>query len=586
MSGIWKVLRPRDNIIPYYFFSITPLTIHNMKRREILKTLSVVPVAGGIMSIDPLMLSDKHKKPANDAGLLSNPVEGALALGPQIYQSIGVEPVINCRGTFTAIGGSIELPEVRKAADYASQNYVYIDELAMAVGKRLAALTGAEWGMVSSGCAAGMKHVTVACITDGDPEKLVRVPDLTGFTKTEVIAPRYSRNQYDHAIRNAGVKLITVDTMEEFKNAINSSTAMIYLFSAPREYDNGPLSIDNVAAVAKEKNIPILVDAAAEVLTIPNIHLKRGATIVAYSGGKAIRGPQCAGLLLGKKDLLFSAWQASSPHHGPGRDNKVGKEEHIGMLAAVEAWVRRNHPEEEKMWISWLEYISKKVTTINGVKTNITEPQGVDNRSARLSITWDPTVLNITGEEAADDLANNKPRIALNGRTNPREGTASLSISAHMMQPGDEKIVADRIYKILAQKREKKNIIIEPPAADLSGNWDVSVEYYSGKGEHRLFLEKQQGNEIRGTHKSTFSLLDIAGRVEGKKVRLQSNYHENAESIPYTFDGTIDGESFSGVLYLGEYRSANFIAKRSEYRQRAVNNITVPSHGGKKNDSW
>jgi len=557
-----------------------------MKRREIIKTLSAIPVAGGLMSIEPFVTSVNQKKPGNDAGLLTNPAEGALALGPQIYQSIGVEPVINCRGTFTAIGGSIELPEVRKAVDFAAQNYVHIDELAMAVGKRLAAITGAEWGMVSSGCAAGMKHVTVACLTDGDPEKLVRVPDLTGFTKTEVIAPSYSRNQYDHAIRNAGVKLITVDTMDELKNAINSRTAMIYLFSAPQAYSDGPLSIDNIAAVAMEKNIPILVDAAAEVLTIPNIHLKRGATIVAYSGGKAIRGPQCAGLLLGKKDLLFSAWQASSPHHGPGRDNKVGKEEHIGMLAAVETWVRRNHPEEEKMWISWLEYISKKVTTVNGVTTKITEPQGVDNRSARLSITWDPAKLNITGEEVANELAVNKPRIALGGRTNLQEGTSSVSISAHMMQAGDEKIVAERIYNILAQKYEKKEVVIEPPAAILTGNWDVSVDYYSGKGEHKLFLGKQDGNDIRGTHKSTFSQLDIAGKIDGKKVRLQSYYRENAESVPFTFDGIIDGDSFSGVLYLGEYRSANFIAKRSESRGRPVNNITVPSYGGRKSDSW
>jgi D-glucosaminate-6-phosphate ammonia-lyase len=557
-----------------------------MKRREIIKILSTVPAVGGLMSIEPLMASGSYKNAVTEESLLANPAEGALALGPQIYQSIGVEPVINCKGTFTAIGGSVELPEVRKAVDFAAQNYVHIDELAMAVGKRLAALTGAEWGMVSSGCAAGMKHVAVACITDGDPEKLVRVPDLTGFTKTEVIAPRYSRNQYDHAIRNSGIKLITVDTMEELKNSISSRTAMIYLFSAPQEYDKGPMSIDNVATVAKEKNIPILVDAAAEVLTIPNIHLKRGATITAYSGGKAIRGPQCAGLLLGNKDLLFSAWQASSPHHGPGRDNKVGKEEHIGMLAAVEAWVKRNHPEEEKTWISWLGYISKKVTMASGVTTKITEPQGVDNRSARLTITWDPSVLNITGEEVVDDLANNKPRIVLGGRADTREGTSSISISAQMMQPGDEKVVADRIYKILAQKHEKKTVIIEPPAADLTGNWDVSVDYYSGKGEHKLFLEKQEGNDIRGTHKSTFSLLNIAGKINGNNVRLQSNYRENAESIPFTFDGIIDGDSFSGVLYLGEYRSANFIAKRSAYRQRPINNITVPGYGGKKSDSW
>lgn len=539
------------------------------------------------MSIEPIMASVSQKKPAIDAGLLSNPPPGSLALGPQIYQSIGVEPMINCRGTFTIISGSIELPEVQKAVDYASRHYVHIDELSMAVGKRLAAITGAEWGMISSGCAAGLKHVTVACITDGDPEKLVRVPDLTGFAKTEVIIPRYSRNQYDHAIRNAGIKLITVNSMEEFRKAVSSRTAMIYLFSAPREYYDGPLSIENIAPIARENNIPILVDAAAEILTIPNDHLKRGATIVAYSGGKALRGPQGAGLLLGNKDLLFSTWQASSPHHGPGRDNKIGKEEHVGMLAAVEAWARRNHPEEERTWISWLEYISKKVTAISGVTAKISEPQGVDNRSARLSISWDPEALNITGEEVADELLNNKPRIALGGgRTNPRDRSASISISAQMMQPGDEKIVADRVYGILSQKHEKKVVVIDPPAANLVGHWDVSIDYYSGKGEHRLFLEKQEGNEIKGTHKSTFSLLDIAGQIDGKKVRLQSFYSDNAETVPFTFDGVIDGDTFSGVLHLGEYRSANFTAKRSEQRQRPFFNIRVPSYGGKKSDSW
>lgn len=539
------------------------------------------------MSVEPLMASASQKKVTNEAGLLANPAKGALAIGPQIYQSIGVEPVINCMGTFTAIGGSIELPEVRKAIDYAALNYVYIDELAMCVGKRLAELTGAEWGMVSSGCAAGLKHVTVACLTGGDPEKLVRIPDLTGFTKTEVIIPRYSRNQYDAAVRNAGVKLVVVDTMEELKKSISSRTAMIYLFAAPRDYNEGPLSIENIAAVAREQNIPILVDAAAEVLTIPNIHLTRGATIVAYSGGKAIKGPQGAGLLLGNKDLLFSTWQASSPHHGPGRDNKIGKEEHIGMLAAVETWVKRNHPEEEKTWISWLEYISKKVSSIEGVTTKITEPQGVDNRTARLSISWDPDRLNITGQEVAKKLVENKPRIVTGGgRSNSQEGTTSISISAHMMQPGDEKIVADRIYNILSQKYEKKNIVIEPPAADLTGQWDVSVEFYSGRGEHKLYLGRQEGNDIKGTHKSTFSLLDITGRIEGNKVKLQSFYNENAQSIPYIFDGILEGDSFSGVLYLGEYRSANFTAKRSEYSKRPAMNITIPSYGGKKSDSW
>src|SRR5437773_7996285 len=186
---------------------------------------------------------------------------GPLKAGPDIYQSIGVEPVINCRGTFTIIGASIELPEVRAAMDAAARHYVQLDELADAVGRRLAELTGAEWGMVSAGCAAGLKHVTAACVAGGNPEKLIRIPDLTGFDKTEVVIPRTSRSVYDHAVRNTGVKSIVVDTAEEIVTALNPRTAMIYL-SAGGPSTSGPLSLENVAKIAKPKNIPILVDAA------------------------------------------------------------------------------------------------------------------------------------------------------------------------------------------------------------------------------------------------------------------------------------------------------------------------------------
>src|ERR1700689_4444067 len=283
---------------------------------------------------------------------------GPLTPGPEIYQSIGVEPVINCRGTFTIIGASVETPETRAAMEYAARYFVQYDELAEGVGRRLAELTGAEWGMVSAGCAAGLKHVTAACVAGGNPEKLIRIPDLTGFDKTEVVIPRTSRSVYDHAIRNIGVKIIVVDTAQELENALNRRTAMIYL-SAGGPTLSGPLALETVAKIAKPKNIPVLVDAAAEVLTIPCVHLERGAAVVAYSGGKAICGPQCAGLLLGRKDLLMSAWQASSPHHGPGRDNKVGREETLGMLAAVEAWVKRDHAGEWRTWLSWLDNIAK-----------------------------------------------------------------------------------------------------------------------------------------------------------------------------------------------------------------------------------
>src|SRR5438034_8974017 len=168
------------------------------------------------------------------------PAPGPLKSGPDIYQSIGVEPVINCRGTFTIVGASIELPEVRAAMDAAAKHFVQLDELADAVGQRLAALTGAEWGMVSAGCAAGLKHVTAACVAGGNPEKLIRIPDLTGFDKTEIVVPRSSRSAYDHAIRNIGAKVSMVDTAEALASALNPRTALSDLQAGGRSTSGPP----------------------------------------------------------------------------------------------------------------------------------------------------------------------------------------------------------------------------------------------------------------------------------------------------------------------------------------------------------
>ncbi|MDQ1470382.1 MAG: D-glucosaminate-6-phosphate ammonia-lyase, partial [Bryobacterales bacterium] len=249
----------------------------------------------------------------------------ALDLGANIYQSIGVKPVVNCRGTFTIITGSQSLPEVKKAMEQASHSYVHMDELMEAVGKRLAELTQAEWGIVTNGCAAALAHATAACITGGDPEKMQRMPDLSGM-KNEVIVPRYARNVYDHAVRMTGVKMIEVDTAAQFEAAVSPRTAMVMIMSGPAA-EKGELSIPNACAIARRHNIPVIIDAAAEELTIPNLHLKNGAHMVAYSGGKCLRGPQAAGLLLGQKDLLQTAWVCSAPHHAFGRSMKVGKEE-------------------------------------------------------------------------------------------------------------------------------------------------------------------------------------------------------------------------------------------------------------------
>lgn len=501
---------------------------------------------------------------------------GPLKPGPTIYQSIGVEPVINCRGTFTIIGGSVELPEVRAAMDAASRYYVQIDELAHAVGQRLAELTGAQWGMVSSGCAAGLKHVTAACVTGGNPERLVRIPDLTGFDKTEVVSPRYSRNVYDAAVRNIGVTMITVETIEELERSLGPRTAMIYVL-AGQESMSGPLSLENIAKVARPKNVPILVDAAAEGLTMPNVHLQAGADVVAYSGGKALRGPQCAGLLLGRKDLLQSAWQASAPHHGAGRDNKVGREETLGMLAAVEAWMTRNHDTEWKTWLGWLDTIAKRVSTVPGVTTAVREPNGLSNRSPSLAITWDPNALHLTGEELAEQLARNKPRIAVGaggGRGAAAAGTTSISVTAWMMQPGDDKVVADRIHSVLTATRSPRSTEMRAPSVDVAGRWDVDIAFSSSQGRHALMLE-QDGNWLQGSHQGEFSLRDLAGMVEGSDIVIRSVERRPGSSVIFTFSGTVTGDTMSGQIHMGEYLTATFKAARHKYSGQRTR-INVP----------
>jgi seryl-tRNA(Sec) selenium transferase len=507
-------------------------------------------------------------------GLEGRAAATPLALGEQIYESIGVYPFINAKNTNTIIGAAIARPVVHKAMDAAGLHNVQLDELAMGVGQRLAELTGAEWGMVSAGCAAGLKLVTLGILSGGDPERLIRIPDLCGFEKTEVISPTSSRSVYDHAVRNAGVKMVMVDTPEELANAINPRTAMIYLSANSR----APLTVDVVAKIAKPRNIPILADAAGHSLTLPNVHLAQGATVVAYSGGKVLKGPACAGLLLGNKDVLMAAWQASAHHHGPGRDNKLGKEEHIGMLAAVEAWMKMDHVAEMKMWNAWLDNIAKRVSQIDGVKTSIRQPPPtlIDHVTPYLTISWDPAKLNITGQDAADELGSvrTKPRIALLAGTGGRDtggtaaapGSESITVAAYMMQAGDDAIVADRVYELLSRKRSPiPKVTMKAPAANLVGRWDVTVEYFYGKSEHTFFIEKQDGNWLRGSHKGTFAVRDMIGSIEGDEVKFKSTYRVPGDAITSIFYGTLSGDTMSGNLDMGEYLTGKFTAKRYNY---------------------
>jgi uncharacterized pyridoxal phosphate-dependent enzyme len=521
---------------------------------------------GSALALPVLLPGEVHAAVADVAAAQTpGAVAAGLHAGPDVYQSIGVRPLINARGTFTIISGSTMLPEVRAAMDAAAQKYVHLDELTEAVGARLAALTGAEWGLVSNGCSAGLTLATAACVAGGNPDLHIRLPNLSGFPKDEAVIPTHSRNVYDAAIRSLGVRVVEVGTLAEFEAALGPRTALIYILAGPNA-DNSPLNVKAIAPIAKAKGVPILVDAAAEILTIPNVHLQNGATLVAYSGGKCLRGPQTAGLLLGRKDLVKAAWVHSAPHHGVTRSLKVGKEDAIGMLMAVEMWIKRDHEAEWKRWNEWLGYIAGRVSTVSGVTTSVALPEGLSNRTPSLRILWDQQKVGLSGEAVVRTLNDGEPRITLvtargGGQGQPVQ--TGVAITPYMMAAGEERIIADKLHALLskppAQPPPPPTLA---PAADLTGQWTVRIQYAAATSIHTLHLT-QKGNDIGGLHQGEFMTREVSGTIDGDAVRVRSAFSEqHGDSINLTFAVKVTGDQMSGALDMGEYLGATWTATR------------------------
>jgi L-seryl-tRNA(Ser) seleniumtransferase len=500
-------------------------------------------------------------------GGIRRAIAAPLDFGVEMYRSIGVRPIVNARGTFTIITGSTTLPEVKRAMDQASRSFVEMDELMDAVGKRLAELSGAEWGIVTAGCAAAITHCTSAAIAGGNPERMQKLPNTAGL-KNEIVIPAYSRNVYDHAARMPGGRIVVVHDPAELEPAFNERTAMVYIMAGPQ--DTGPLGTQVVAEVARRHKVPVLVDAAAEILTLkPNVHLARGANAVAYSGGKCIRGPQAAGFLLGDKAWLQAAWINSAPHHAFGRSLKVGKEEIMAMLAAVEMWVKRDHKAEWAQWESWLTHIGTSVKRVDGVSTEMRQPSpDLSNRSPELFIQWDANKLGITGAELAKLLLDTEPRIALarSGGTRPGNMASMAAIVPYQMSPGDEKIVGDRLYAVLSKPPK----IDMPPAPEgepvnVAGQWDVQIDFQYGSVHHSVILE-QDGARLVGTHHGEFASGDLNGSVAANTVRFQSSLPTDGVRVGFQFSGTVGDGRIAGTVGLAEYGQATWSAERHSYR--------------------
>jgi uncharacterized pyridoxal phosphate-dependent enzyme len=478
-----------------------------------------------------------------------------------LFTEIGVRPILNARGTYTIITGSRSLPEVKRAMYEASFYYVQLDELMAAVGKEIASLMGAPSAMVTTGCEAAIALATLACTAGADIEKCQALPYVR--EKTKVIIPKHSRNPYDFGVRTTGAEVIEVETAEQLEHSLTAQVAMIYVMSSP-EAAKGPLSIANICRIAKTKGTPVFVDAAAEEPLVPNIHIQAGASLVGYSGGKCIRGPQAAGVLLGDPALIQAAWFQAAPHHNYGRGYKVGKEEAMGMLAAVRQWYKRDHAAEWKEWQSWLDTIANRVKSLPSVTTEILQPEDLSNRSPQLRIHWDANALKITGKELEAKLDAGTPRILTGAGTGtrPDQMASAITIMPYMMAPGEAEIVAGAIYDGLTKPGNYQNPVLpQGQTAQLNGTWTVLIEYLCGTGTQRFEL-KQNGEDIEGMLYGEIYTASLSGKVHANQVTLKGIMPTSGYEVRWTFRGTSTGERLAGSADMGEYGTVPWKAFR------------------------
>ncbi|MFB3829164.1 MAG: aminotransferase class V-fold PLP-dependent enzyme [Bryobacteraceae bacterium] len=361
------------------------------------------------------------------------------------FKELGVRPFLNAAGTYTTLTASLMLPEVMDAINYASRVFVPLNDLQDAAGKRIAALIGCEAAMVTAGAASALTLGTAACMTGGNQQFIRRLPDTTGM-KNEVIMQKSHRYGYDHAVRNCGVRIVEVETREELERAAGPRTALMLFFNAAAPH--GTIQAAEFAALGKKLNVPTFNDAAADVPPAENLsaYIKMGFDLVTFSGGKGIRGPQSAGLLFGRADLIAAARLNASPYSDSiGRGMKVNKEEILGMMVAVESYVKRDHAAEWKEWERRVKIVADSVAAVRTVKTERFVPE-IANAVPHLRITWDEPALGVTAAEAIRRLREGEPAIEL------RPGAKHcLEVAVWMLQPGEAQVVGRRIRQVLGK---------------------------------------------------------------------------------------------------------------------------------------
>ncbi len=368
----------------------------------------------------------------------------------QVYEELGIQPVLNFRGTHTVIGASKEWPELHHAMAEAARHFVVLDELQDKVGERLARLIGSEDAMVTTGAAGAITLGTCASLTGGDTEKVRRLPDLAGM-RNEAIIQKVHRNGYDHAVRNTGVKIIEVENKEQLLRAAGPQTAMMYyLGGSTGDYAwETPVSLEECLAIGKKNGFPVLVDAANMLPPWENIRkvAAMGTDLICISGGKHMRGPQCSGILAGRKDLIRAARQNSNPHSDSlGRPLKVGREEMIGVWLAAEKYAKLDFPALEQQSFAQAEYLTRELKKIPKLEVSY-EPHDRTRRVHRVVAHWDEKDAGLTAQECERRLMEGAPRIAVLGHS-----SGGLLFTVFMNDSGDEKHLARRMKEIFGTR--------------------------------------------------------------------------------------------------------------------------------------
>lgn len=387
---------------------------------------------------------------AASRGSAETPKVTGLGSSGNVYEELGVTTVINCEGTMTTLGGSLPHPEIEAVMDQAARHYVSIPELEVAAGKRIAQMLKLPQGysaLVTSGAAAAIQSGLAGILTADNEALIKQLPDLTGM-KSEVIIQKSHRNPFDHQLRTTGIKLVEIETRDQLLRAISERTAMMHFSNFANS--EGQIKVDEWVKLAKEHKIPCMNDAAAD--TPPVSHLwdyaNMGYDLVTFSGGKAIRGPQCAGLLLGREDLIHYALLNNSPYEDTiGRSQKVGKEEIVGMIKALEIHLAEDHDALAREWQQRLEAISQQITKVPGVSTTYFMPP-VANHVPHMNITWDAGKIHLTPQDASRQLRAGTPSIVIGGGKEGSEGRPGLVMNSFQLQPGEEKIVAEQMVKL------------------------------------------------------------------------------------------------------------------------------------------